>query len=489
MKKFLDEDFLLQTKTAQQLYHEFARQMPIIDYHCHLPPEQIANDHQFKSLTEAWLYGDHYKWRAMRANGVDESYCTGDKSDYEKFEKWSETVPYTLRNPLYHWTHLELQRYFNIDKILNPGTAKEIYHEATAKLQAPEYSVRNLIRKMNVKVVCTTDDPVDTLEHHQKILDDGFEVKVLPAFRPDKAMAVDDAVSFNAYVVLLEAASGISVSSYKTYLDAIKQRHDFFASMNCKVSDHGLEHLYAEDYTDVEIENAFNKIRTGNELSQIEKLKLKSALLYQFAVWDYEKGWVQQFHLGSIRNNNSRLLQHAGADAGCDSIGDFSQAIALSKFLDRLDKTNQLAKTILYNLNQADSDLIATMAGNFNDGSVKGKIQYGAAWWFHDQKDGIIKQLNALSNMGLLSCFVGMITDSRSFLSFPRHEYFRRILCNMFGDEIENGELPNDIKWTGKVIQDICYYNAIGYFNWQHVEQSKELIESKTLKPAVNSTS
>ncbi len=479
MKKFLDENFLLQTKTAQQLYHEFAKEMPIIDYHCHLPPEQIADDINFKNLTQAWLYGDHYKWRAMRSNGVDENYCTGNKSDYEKFEKWAATVPYTLRNPLYQWTHLELQRYFNIDKILNTDTCREIYDEATAKLQTPEHSVRNLLRRMNVKVVCTTDDPVDTLEYHQKILDDKFEIKISPAFRPDKAMNADDAVSFNAYITALEAASNTSVTSYKTYLDALKQRHDFFASMNCSVSDHGLEHLYAEDYTDAEIETAFNKIRSGKELSYSEKLKFQSAMLYQFAVWDYEKGWVQQYHLGALRNNNSRLLMQSGADAGCDSIGDFSQAKALAKFLDRLDKTNQLAKTILYNVNPADNELMATMAGNFNDGSVKGKIQYGAAWWFLDQKDGIVKQFNALSNMGLLSRFVGMITDSRSFLSYPRHEYFRRILCNLFGEEIENGELPNDIAWTGKIIQDICYYNAGNYFNWKDIAKSSQLMNAE----------
>lgn len=478
MKKFLDKNFLLQTKTAQRLYHEFAREMPVIDYHCHLPPEQIANDINFKNLTQAWLYGDHYKWRAMRSNGVDESYCTGNKTDYEKFKKWAATVPYTLRNPLYQWTHLELQRYFNIDKILNADTCREIYDEATAKLQTPEYSVRNLLRRMNVKVVCTTDDPVDNLEHHQKIADDAFEIKILPAFRPDKAMNVDDAVSFNAYIALLEAASGISVSSYKTYLDALKQRHDFFASMNCSVSDHGLEQLYAEDYTDAEIENAFDKIRSGKELWYAEKLKFQSAMLFQFAVWDFEKGWVQQYHLGALRNNNSRLLMQSGADAGCDSIGDFSQAKALAKFLDRLDKTNQLAKTILYNVNPADNELMATMAGNFNDGSVKGKIQYGAAWWFLDQKDGMVKQMNALSNMGLLSRFVGMITDSRSFLSYPRHEYFRRILCNLFGDEIENGELPNDIAWTGKIIQDICYYNAGNYFSWKDIAKPSKLMNT-----------
>jgi len=466
MKKFLDGNFLLQTETAKKLYNDFAKEMPIIDYHCHLPVEQIANDINFENLTQIWLYGDHYKWRAMRTNGVDESYCTGNKSDYEKFEKWAETVPYTLRNPLYHWTHLELQRYFDIHEILNPESAKRIYDECTQKLQTKEYSVRNLLRKMNVKVVCTTDDPIDTLAYHQKIKEDGFEIKILPAFRPDKAMNVDDVGEFNSYVEKIETVSGIRVTSYQSYLDALKQRHDFFATMGCSVSDHGLEFIYAEDFTDEEINAIFNKIRNGKELSQAERLKFKSAMLQVFGTWDHEKGWVQQYHLGAFRNNNTRMLELSGPDTGWDSTGDFSQGKSLTKFLGKLDSTNQLTKTILYNLNPADNEMMATMAGNFNDGTIAGKIQFGAAWWFLDQKDGMTKQMNALSNMGLLSRFVGMLTDSRSFLSYPRHEYFRRILCNLFGDEIEKGELPNDIEWTGKIIKDICYYNAKDYFGW-----------------------
>jgi glucuronate isomerase len=466
MKKFLDENFLLQNKTAQTLYHDYAKSMPVIDYHNHLPPDQIANNINFGNLTQAWLYGDHYKWRAMRTNGINEKYCTGSATDFEKFQQWAATVPYTLRNPLYHWTHLELQRYFNIHKVLNADTAKEIYDEATALLQTKEYSVWGLLTKMNVKTLCTTDDPIDTLEYHQQIAKSDCPFKVLPAFRPDKAMNTDDSTTFNAYVDKVQAATNVSVSNYSDYLKALKTRHDYFAANGASVSDHGLEQIYAEDYTDADINNIFNKIRSGKNLDYTENLKFKSAMLIEFAKWDHEKGWVQQFHLGALRNNNARMLSQLGPDTGWDSIGDFSQAKALSKFLNKLDATNQLAKTILYNLNPADNELIATMTGNYNDGSVAGKVQYGSGWWFLDQKDGMIKQLNSLSNMGLLSKFVGMLTDSRSFLSFPRHEYFRRLLCNMFGEEMENGELPDDIKWTGKIIQDICFNNAKTYFGF-----------------------
>jgi glucuronate isomerase len=473
MKQFLDENFLLSNKTAQKLYHDFAKQMPIIDYHCHLSPQQIAADQQFQNLTQVWLAGDHYKWRAMRTNGVDENYCTGDKTDKEKFDQWAATVPYTLRNPLYHWTHMELQRYFGVTDILDSRTAGNIYDTCTALLQTKEYSVKNLLRKMNVALVCTTDDPVDSLEYHVQLKNDGFEIPILPAFRPDNAMNVSSAETFNAYVKKLEAVTGIAVSTFDDFLYALQSRHDFFASIGCRVSDHGLEEVYADDFTGSEIDAIFNKVHSGKSLNDVEQRKFRSAMLIHFAEWDWEKGWVQQFHLGALRNNNARMMQQLGPDTGWDSIGDFSQARALATFLNKLDSDNKLAKTILYNLNPADNELVATMIGNFNDGSVAGKVQFGSAWWFLDQKDGMIKQINALSNMGLLSKFVGMLTDSRSFLSYPRHEYFRRILCNLFGEEIENGELPNDVDWVGSVIQDICYRNARNYFGWQSVLAEK----------------
>lgn len=462
---FITENFLLQSEAARRLYFDYAASMPVIDYHNHLPPDEIAQDRVFRNLTEIWLHGDHYKWRAMRANGIPEEYCTGNRSDREKFEQWAATVPYTIRNPLYHWTHLELKRYFGVDALLTPDSAAGIYEHCTALLQTPAFSVRNLLRKMQVKVLCTTDDPVDNLEFHRQIAADGFETKVLPAFRPDKAMAVEDPAAFNAYVQRLETAADTAVHSFHDFLDALKKRHDFFAEMGTSVSDHGLEEMYADDYSDTEISAIFDKIRTGKDLNAPEIRKFKSAMLVHFGIWDWEKNWTQQFHLGPFRNNNSRMFRQIGPDTGWDSMGDLPQGRSLAKFLDRLDSGNQLAKTILYNVNPRDNELFATMIGNFNDGSLAGKIQWGSGWWFLDQKDGMERQLNALSNMGLLSRFIGMLTDSRSFLSFPRHEYFRRILCNLIGRDMENGELPEDYEWIGGIVQDICYNNAKSYFN------------------------
>ena len=468
MKNFLDENFLLQTETAQKLYHEHASKMPIIDYHCHLIPSMVANDHQFNTLTEAWLGGDHYKWRAMRTNGIDEKFCTGkDTTDWEKFEKWAETVPNTMRNPLYHWTHLELKTAFGIDKLLSPATAREIYDECTAKLQTPEYSARNLMRKYKVEVVCTTDDPIDSLEHHIKTKKDGFKIKMLPTWRPDKAMAVESSSNFRAYVAQLSEVSGVSISTFDEMIVALRKRQDFFAEVGCKLSDHGIEEFYAEDYTEAEIKALFNKVFGGQELAHSEVLKFKSAMMVIFAKMDWEKGWTQQFHYGTIRNNNTRLFNQLGADTGFDSIGTFNTAKALSKFLNRLDSQNKLTKTILYNLNPADNEMIATMIGNFQDGTVAGKIQFGSGWWFLDQKDGMEKQMNSLSVLGLLSRFVGMLTDSRSFLSYPRHEYFRRTLCNLIGNDVENGLLPyQEMEFIGKMVENISYNNAKGFFNF-----------------------
>ena len=467
MKDFLDKDFLLKTATAKRLFHDYAADMPIIDYHCHLSPKDIAEDRIFNNIAEVWLHGDHYKWRAMRTNGIHESYCTGDKTDFEKFEQWAATVPYTMRNPLYHWTHMELQRYFNVTEQLSPANAKAVYEHCNALLQTKEFSVRNLLRKMKVKLVCTTDDPVDSLEYHKAMQEEGADIQMVPAFRPDMAMNVGNTESFLQYVKKVEAAAGMQVHTFEDYLMALKRRHDFFAQMGCRVSDHGLEEIYADEHTAEEIIIIFERLLKGETLCLTCQRQFKSAMLVHFAAWDHEKGWVQQFHLGALRNNNTRMLNQLGPDTGWDSIGTFDQGKALSTFLNGLDTRNKLTKTILYNLNPADNEVLATMVGNFNDGSFPGKIQFGSGWWFLDQKDGIIKQLNALSNMGLLSRFVGMLTDSRSFLSFPRHEYFRRILCDLIGAEVEEGELPNDIEWLGKMVQDICYNNNVNYFNWK----------------------
>jgi len=466
MKPFLSENFLLQTESAQRLYHEYASSMPIYDYHCHLPVEEIADDKNFENLTTIWLKGDHYKWRAMRANGVDENYITGSASDKDKFMAWAKTVPRTIRNPLYHWTHLELKNPFGITgKLLNESTAEEIYSTCSDMLQQDSFSTKGLLKQMNVRVVCTTDDPVDSLEHHKKIaVDKSFSVKVLPAFRPDKAMAVENVLAFNSYVDRLAEVTNTDISSFTTFIECIEMRHAFFHEMGCRLSDHGLEQPYAGEFSEEQATASFAKIRSGKALTKVEKLGFKSAMLIEFGTMDYERGWTQQFHFGVLRNNNSQAFKALGPDTGYDSIGDFSMGRDLAILLDRLESKSKLAKTILYILNPRDNEMIATMAGNFQDSSIPGKMQFGSGWWFNDQKDGIERQINALSNMGLLSRFVGMLTDSRSFLSYPRHEYFRRVLCNLFGSDIENGELPADFDLIGTTIQDISYNNAVNYF-------------------------
>jgi glucuronate isomerase len=466
MKPFLTEDFLLQTQTARVLYHDFAENMPIFDYHCHLPVEEIVADKTFENLTDIWLRGDHYKWRAMRANGIAERLITGDANDFEKFQAWAATVPNTLRNPLYHWTHLELKRYFGVSgKLLNPETAEEIYTGCSARLREGDFSTRRILERMNVKVVCTTDDPTDTLEQHLRLkADRTFPVKVLPAFRPDKALGVESPKDFNKWVGRLEASAGLAINSFDSFLEAIRRRHDFFHQAGCRLSDHGIEHPFAVDYTAKDVNNAFEKARQGKKPTPAEALKYKSAVMLELARMDAEKGWTQQFHFGALRNINSKAMATLGPDTGYDTIGDFEMARALARFLDGLEREGRLAKTILYVMNSRDNEVVATAIGCFQDGSLPGKMQFGSAWWFNDQKDGIERQINTLSNMGLLSRFVGMLTDSRSFLSYPRHEYFRRVLCNLLGNDVENGELPDDMELLGGMVKDICFRNASAYF-------------------------
>ena len=467
MNSFLTKDFLLQNDFAKKLYHNFAKKLPIIDYHNHLNPKQIAEDTQFENITQVWLYGDHYKWRAMRAFGIDEKYITGNASDKEKFLKWAEVVPYTIKNPLFHWTALELKAYFDIDEILTPENASAIYEKTSKILQQKSHSANGLLKLQNVESLCTTDDPADSLEYHIAIQKDASKVKTFPTFRPDNSFAVENTASYNQYLSKLETVSNINIDNYDDLLKALESRINFFNESGGRLSDHGFEQLSFFENDIYDIHSLFNKVK-GNETltaEEVEFFKFKTVI--ELCKMYHKIGWTQQFHLGAIRNNNKRLLDTLGPDTGFDSIGDLSQAKALSGVLNRLDSTNQLTKTIVYNLNPADSEVFATMVGNFNDGTIKGKMQYGAAWWFLDQKDGMEKQINALSNLGLLSCFVGMLTDSRSFLSFPRHEYFRRILCNVIGSDVENGELPADEAFLGKIVSDICYNNAKNYFNFQ----------------------
>ncbi|MBR1706538.1 MAG: glucuronate isomerase [Bacteroidales bacterium] len=472
MAPFIHPDFLLSTDAARELYHQSAEQMPIIDYHCHLVPQQIAENIQFQDITRLWLvdghYGDHYKWRAMRANGVSEEYLTGGtKSSWETFEKWAETVPYTMRNPLYHWTHLELSRVFGIDRLLSPATARDIFQECNAKLATEEFRGQALIRRFNVKVVCTTDDPADDLRWHRQIAENPFGTKVIPAWRPDKAMAIENPEAYKEYLVKLGEAADKVIDSYADLVEALQKRHDFFASMGCRLSDHGLETFYAADYKPFEIELIFKKVLLGKAPDAAGLAKFRSAFLHDMAVMDAEAGWAQQFHVGAIRNNNSKMFRLVGPDTGYDAIHDLPTAAAGHKFFDRLAAEDRLTRTILYCLNPKDNEVMMTLAYTFNDGTFPGKMQFGSGWWFLDQEDGMRKQMNALSNLGLLSRFVGMLTDSRSFISYPRHEYFRRILCDVIGTDIESGRLPrSEMPFLHQMVQDIAYNNADRYFGF-----------------------
>ena len=464
---FIHEDFLLQGATARRLYHEVAEQLPIIDYHCHLSPEDLARDRRFADLAEIWLEGDHYKWRAMRSNGVAEEFCTGKAEPYEKFLAWCKTVPHTLRNPLYHWSHLELKRYFGIDCLISPDTAREIWDEANRQLAKPDFSATGILKKFQVEVVCTTDDPTDTLSSHQEIASQpNYPTKILPTFRPDKAMKIGDSHAFNAWCDLLAERSGGDTSSFIGFLDALRQRHDYFHANGARLSDHGLEFCPGEFASDEEAAKIFSKARAGEVVTHEEVQRFMGNVMLFTGRLDAEKNWTKQLHLGALRNNNSRGVRTLGPDTGFDSIGDWPQAQSLSRYLDRLESDGKLPRTILYNLNPADNYAFAAMIGNFQDGSTAGKLQFGSGWWFLDQKEAIEMQINALSNCGLLSRFVGMLTDSRSLLSYPRHEYFRRILCNMLGNDMENGLLPNDFELVGHLVADVCYHNARRYFGF-----------------------
>ena len=464
---FITDDFLLQTQAAKTLYHQYARDLPIIDYHCHLPPEQVACDQRFENLTQIWLKGDHYKWRLMRAAGVDEEYITGDGSDWEKFEKWAEVVPQTLRNPMYHWVHLELKRPFGIsDRLLGPDTARGIWDECNEKLASPEFSARGIMKQMNVVLVCTTDDPLDSLEHHQAVAnDESFNIQMLPTFRPDKAMAVESPQAFRQWTDNLAEAADVTIDDFESFIQALGARHEFFNAVGCRLSDHGLAAVCWSDYSDAEIEAIFADLRAGVEPSADDAAKFKSAVMHEFGMMDFKANWTQQIHYGAMRNNSTRLFEQLGPDCGIDSIGQGDSAAGLGGLLDSLDRRESLGRTILYNMNPCDNEMLATMAGNFQ-GSIPGKMQFGSGWWFLDQLDGMTRQIDALSTTGLLSRFVGMLTDSRSFLSYTRHEYFRRMLCDILGAEMETGVLPNNPELIGSLAADVSYHNARSYFGF-----------------------
>lgn len=466
MSGFIHEDFLLSTESSRRLYHEFAADMPIIDYHNHLSSEQLAGNHQFEDITEVWLAGDHYKWRAMRANGVDEKYITGSATAADKFTKWAETVPYTLGNPLYHWTHLELFRYFHIDELLNGDNAKRVFHHCNELLQQDDYRARNLVTNKNVEVLCTTDDPADHLNFHQQLKKTQNDLRVLPTFRPDK-MCMVQRPDYRSYIHKLSETGNLQITTFQDLLDVAKQRIEDFHLQGCRLSDHGLSYLPNVDHNQAGSSRIFDKVMDGKTTSDQEAAVFMITVLHYLCQWYAEKGWTQQFHLGAIRNTNTRLLDLLGADVGVDSMGDWQQMQGLARFLDQLNMKEKLAKTILYNNNPRDNASFATMMANFNEHPTPGKMQFGASWWFLDQYHGIVTQLQDLSNFGLLSRFVGMITDSRSFLSFPRHEYFRRVLCDELGNEMVAGRLPEDMDMIGSMVKNICYFNARNYFNFE----------------------
>ena len=467
---FIHDDFLIKSQAGRKLYHQFAKDEPILDYHNHLPPKDIAEDRQFGSIFDIWLEGDHYKWRAMRCNGVPEDLITGKADAKQKFMAWARTVPHTLRNPLYHWTHLELKRYFGIDTLLSEATAEAIWEETKAALARPEMSARNLLRSQKVKALCTTDDPADPLTWHEKCAADGFEIGVYPTFRPDKSYGVHQPSAWNAWCDKLASVSNVDVKNYAALLEALKSRHDAFHAVGGRLSDHGLNSAHARPVSDSEAERIFAKARGGTAATAEEMDSFASNIMLHVGRLNAAKGWTMQLHLGPLRNNNSRLARQIGADVGCDSIGDYLQAENLSRFLDTLDSEDALPKTVLYNVNPAHNYVFGTMAGNFADGSMPGKVQFGSGWWFLDQKEGMEWQINALSNLGLLSRFIGMLTDSRSFMSFPRHEYFRRTLCNLVGTDVDNGELPNDLDLVGGMIRNVCFTNAKNYLGLKVAE-------------------
>jgi len=460
---FVHEDFLLHSEPARELYHAYAENEAILDYHCHLLPKDIAENRQFKDLYEIWLEGDHYKWRAMRANGVSEKYCTGDAAAFEKFRAWAGTVPQTLRSPLYHWTHLELKRYFGIDETLDEGNARRIWDHANAELQTDELRPRGIFSKFRVRAICTTDDPVDDLQWHKQIASSGDLTRVYPAFRPDKALGISESVAYNAWLDRLSETSNRHIAKLNDLLDALKIRHDDFHSVGCRLSDHGLGYCYSAFCTEHEAAAIFARAREGRAVSDVEQQRFAAFLMLYFGHLDASKGWTKQLHLGAMRNVSSRGMQRWGPDTGFDSIGDWPQAEALAHYLDRLEQEGALPKTILYNLNPADNYVFATMIGNFQDGSIAGKIQYGSGWWFLDQKEGMQWQINALSSVGLFSRFIGMLTDSRSFMSYTRHEYFRRVLCDVLGEDMERGDIPRDIRLVGSMVRNICFANARNY--------------------------